>query len=422
MKKSFIYFAALCCVAMLAACSDSSSSKSTSDGILGELDKYVQDFYANSDAHAAYGQRIFKEKDDYDKEKGDKLRKDLLESFEKLDGVLNEAIGRTVITELSKGTPLKVIKPFTVQAIEYRSTGGGKLKLSDEADENLRKKYNANKLENVYLQVRLEAEVELTEDTKAQEEKWLWVHTVRTFDNLITYCAATAEDSVVQRRSVITDFDYGMAQKAGTRLTIAILIADSCMRPYNHPAEDFFHINRLNKVEKILISWDPATAATLSDDAVKGELGLFELQGPVKKCTVINEWGNIVRTFDEQGLWLTHDGRKLSEVYPGGIERDEYGRIVKGKTDGEGNGEEYSYNKFGKIVKYSYHEYDTTEEDVYTYDDNGNLLKKHVQMGGMDAEEPYDETYTDIINDDHGNWTSRKANGTIQKRKIEYYN
>jgi hypothetical protein len=64
---------------------------------------------------------------------------------------------------------------------------------------------------------------------------------------------------------------------------------------------------------------------------------------------------------------------------------------------------------------------DSIEEDVYTYDDKGNLLKKHIEIGGMDAEEPYDETYTEVVTDDKGNWISRKANGEVQKRVIEYY-
>lgn len=169
------------------------------------------------------------------------------------------------------------------------------------------------------------------------------------------------------------------------------------------------------------VAGNAATTSVLAENAVKGELGLFELQGPVKKCTVINDWGNVERTFDEQGFWLTHGGKQLSEIYSSGIERDEYGRIVTGKIDDEGNGEDYTYSKFGKVLKYNYRFYDSLEEDVYSYDENGNLLKKHVELGGMDAEEPYDETYTDVVTDSHGNWISRKANGVVQKRQIEYY-
>lgn len=169
------------------------------------------------------------------------------------------------------------------------------------------------------------------------------------------------------------------------------------------------------------VAGNAATTSVLAENAVKGELGLFELQGPVKKCTVINDWGNVERTFDEQGFWLTHDGKQLSEIYSSGIERDEYGRIVMGKIDDEGNGEDYTYSKFGKVLKYNYRFYDSLEEDVYSYDENGNLLKKHVELGGMDAEDPYDETYTDVVTDSHGNWISRKANGVVQKRQIEYY-
>ena len=77
---------------------------------------------------------------------------------------------------------------------------------------------------------------------------------------------------------------------------------------------------------------------------VKGELGLFDLQGPVKSCTLKNQWGKVSRTFNEQGLWQTYNGKPLSKVYPNGIERDEQGRIVKGKMDSAGNGDEYEYN------------------------------------------------------------------------------
>lgn len=161
-------------------------------------------------------------------------------------------------------------------------------------------------------------------------------------------------------------------------------------------------------------------------NAVKGELGLFELQGPVKECV----WGEgdatLTRTFDENGFWTSCDGRSLAEIYPEGIQRDDSGRIVAGVMDADGNGEEYSYNEFNKIAKYNYHEFDTTEEDTYTYDADGNLQKKHVEQGGMDAEEPYDETYDDVTTDEHGNWISRHVttntgNGWIESRTITYY-
>ena len=184
-------------------------------------------------------------------------------------------------------------------------------------------------------------------------------------------------------------------------------------------------------------SQDPAsevakeeTAAETSAEAEKkdvaGELGLFDLQGPVKECVWVNEWGNTKRTFDEKGFWLTHNGKALTKVYPAGIKRDDKGRIISGRTDSDGNGEDYANNEFGKITKYSYHEYDSIEEDSYTYDENGNLLKGKFEPGGMDAGEPYEETYENIDVDEHGNWTKRKVKCSLgdtstQTRKITYY-
>lgn len=422
MKKTFLFIAVACGVALLTACGGSGNGDATNDGILGELDEYVQDFYAKGNAAAAYDQRTYQNEGDKDKDKAEKLRDEVLDSYDRLVGVLDKAVGRELTTEVREGTPLKVVTPFTVKEVEFRSDAGGKLKLSEEPDEKLRRGYNGYKLENAFLRVSLEAELELTEDIKAQTAKMLWAGTVRSFDNLIQSCGVTAADSILFCGAVGTSFDYGVAQKAGTHLIVKMVVEDGLVRPYDKAESEFRSINIINQVNKAYIEWEATTSATLADDGVKGELGLFELQGPVKKCTVINDWGNIVRTFDEQGFWKTHDGKALSAVYPGGIVRDDYGRIIKGNVDGEGNGEDYSYNKFGKIVKYNCHIYDSIEEDVYTYDDKGNLLKKHIETRGMDAEEPYDETYTDVITDSHGNWTSRKANGTLQKRKVEYYN
>lgn len=165
---------------------------------------------------------------------------------------------------------------------------------------------------------------------------------------------------------------------------------------------------------------------TVSQEGVRGELGLFDLQGPVKECTIVNEWGNTVRTFDENGFWLTHDGQPLASVYPGGIKRDSEGRIIYGKADEEGNGDEYTYNEIGKVTKYFSHYYDDISTEITTYDKDGNIVKKHFEYGGMDMIEPYDETYRNIDVDKHGNWTKREVKSTdgtttTQTRKIVYY-
>ncbi len=169
-----------------------------------------------------------------------------------------------------------------------------------------------------------------------------------------------------------------------------------------------------------------STEQAASSYEATGELGLFELRGPVKSCKLTARWGNtITRTFDEKGMWLTIDGKKISSFYGHGIKRDDKGRIVSGMMDSAENKEEYTYNDNGTVAKYSLAYYDTTEEDEYTYDSDGNLVSKHVEEGGMEAEDPYTETYEVVESDSHGNWTKRTVTVGGQKstetRQITYY-
>lgn len=163
---------------------------------------------------------------------------------------------------------------------------------------------------------------------------------------------------------------------------------------------------------------------TISDE-VRGDLGIFDLKGPVKSFVFKNQWGTTTRTFDRNGIWLTKDGQSLKQIYPNGIKRDNNGRLVKGIMDADGNGEEYYYNTTGRITKRSYHEFDTLEDNTYTYDANGKLLKMHVIEGGMDAAPPYTEVYEIQATDKYGNWTKRITKiGTersVVTRTITYY-
>ena len=158
---------------------------------------------------------------------------------------------------------------------------------------------------------------------------------------------------------------------------------------------------------------------------VRGDLGIFELYGPVKSFTFTNEWGTVKRTFDRNGIWLTIDGQTLKTIYNKGIKRDKNGRLVKGIMDADGNGEDYKYDAEGRVTRRFYHFYDTIEEDTYTYDATGKLLKMHVEEGGMDAAEPYTEVYEILSTDSHGNWTKRRvktgSQQSVHTRVISYY-
>ena len=182
------------------------------------------------------------------------------------------------------------------------------------------------------------------------------------------------------------------------------------------------------KLSTVMLSNDAPAVSSQQQTTkriVRGDLGIFDLYGPVKAFTFANEWGSVKRTFDRNGLWLTMDGKSLKTIYQKGIRRNQAGRLIKGVFDIDGNAEEYFYDAGGRIVKRDYHFFDTTEIDTYSYDTKGNLQKMHVEEGGMDAAEPYTEFYEIQDTDKHGNWTKRKVkNGTesrVETRVIVYY-
>lgn len=159
----------------------------------------------------------------------------------------------------------------------------------------------------------------------------------------------------------------------------------------------------------------------------KGELGLFELTGPVKSCKIKTKWGTITRTFDENGMWLTHEGKPLSKVYPNGIKRDDQGRIIQGLMDADGNGDDYEYNTDGNRKRYFFHYGDESTEELNNYDADGKLASVKRTVISFDTDgEPITETYEILSTDDHGNWTKRKViEGKVvddtQTRTITYF-
>lgn len=155
----------------------------------------------------------------------------------------------------------------------------------------------------------------------------------------------------------------------------------------------------------------------------RGELGIFDLHGPVSKCT----WdGSVTRTFSPNGWWTSHDGILLGDVYMK-TRRDGMGRIIFGQFDEDGNGEEYSYNAAGRITKYRYMFFDDLEEIQYFYDDQGRMSYSIDQVGGLYAEEPVHTRYEIQDVDEYGNWTRRVEIDTpsgeerVVTRTIQYY-
>ena len=172
---------------------------------------------------------------------------------------------------------------------------------------------------------------------------------------------------------------------------------------------------------------DVKSFTTEGEQGFFGELGLFELKGHVKSYTYTTVWGStLTRTFNNNGFWQTYNGTMISSIYDEGIKRDNYGRIIEGCY--EGGGESWTYDEKGRGTSYTEVYYDGGETQTFTYDDNDLMIKKHVEMLGMDTywNEDYDETYSDYILDSHGNWISRTVHnphvGSVtETRQITYY-
>lgn len=169
-----------------------------------------------------------------------------------------------------------------------------------------------------------------------------------------------------------------------------------------------------------------AVDPVVSNDVIsRGDLGIFELRGPVKKCVFKYEGYSVTCFFSEEGIWLSENGQSLSSMYPGEIKRDKKGRLISACNEGDifiG----YEYDERGLVVK----SYDGGESIKY-YDADGYLKKSketvYPDMGSEDAPEKYTMTYSILEKDSYGNWTKRKEvsdNGTVSytTRVITYYN
>ena len=160
--------------------------------------------------------------------------------------------------------------------------------------------------------------------------------------------------------------------------------------------------------------------ATQVNITVPGELGIYELRGPVKECKWIKSYETVTYGFDTNGKWITKDGQRLTEFYGNNIKRDSKGRITM-LGDVEEN-TKYHYNANGLITKFEQHFMDGRYEVSYTYNNNGECTK--CVNKGSDMEGSFKNTvkFTILERDSYGNWTKRKDNqGGSETRTITYY-
>lgn len=188
-----------------------------------------------------------------------------------------------------------------------------------------------------------------------------------------------------------------------------------------HQAEFVYDLHfDLLSAKKLLICWlRPVDQLQIVEDiSVKGELGMFQLHGPVREC----QWDeyDTPRTlgFNRQGLWTTLNGESPFGAYVK-VQRDASGRIVKMGDTADEEYRTYKYNADGQLVEMMEKFMDGANILEYSYDDDGNCTKAVSTYSG---DEPVTIRYTILKTDDHGNWTKRKdQHGNVEKRRISYY-
>ena len=164
----------------------------------------------------------------------------------------------------------------------------------------------------------------------------------------------------------------------------------------------------------------------------RGELGIFDLRGPVKECKWKNADGTTTYTFDADGYWLTKNGTAIvGGIFPGGVDRNKDGKITHGYLDEyKETQHEYTYNDKGLVTKINYQEYlDGGYVEEFKYDEDGYVKSIKSYNTGMDAideetgeaDEPTIQNYTIVEKDEVGNWTKRKSSQGSETRTITYY-
>ena len=149
----------------------------------------------------------------------------------------------------------------------------------------------------------------------------------------------------------------------------------------------------------------------------------FDLKGNVRECRVTLNGMTETYRFDPSGIWTEWNGMNMQEAFPGGIDRDDQGRLSEGKRDQYG---EYFHR--------------------FTYDDKGNIRTMHIcedmeggyietyrrslegeviridRRGGFDPNGKPEVTICTIMaRDTQGNWTKRKRGTAVETRTIVYY-
>lgn len=168
------------------------------------------------------------------------------------------------------------------------------------------------------------------------------------------------------------------------------------------------------QVSKIKVNKTQQSAGSNSSSSkTSNDLATFDLKGNVKKCVM----GSDTQEFDRNGKLIVSGNQEI--IY------DNKGRIseIKVGIDRLGGGYKYEYDNNGRVkIEVSLLSLlgNTAEmRNQFFYNNKGQIVKK-ILTTNDGAEQTI--IYSDYTYDSHGNWISRKKDGsTIETRTIEYY-
>ena len=285
--------------------------------------------------------------------------------------------GVEVSTELEEGVPAKLVQPFTMKP------GGNVIEMS--------------------------AMLKLTEDRPGVKDRLFH----KSDYYYIKMVAIDADGEPIDTINVWSPVSHNVERSfsAGEEIEVRTGI----------DVRNFEKSRSILIAKKLRIIWEHFMQEKISE-TVHGDLGIFNLRGPVEVC----KWKGLYDTwtlyFDTEGKWTKEEGRGTFNVFPQ-TTRDAQGRITE-----LSNGDErlvYEYNADGLLKKHIAQYMDGGTESVYEYDANGDCSKETSIYGGLDMEEdegPTVSIYTILERDEHGNWTQRKdQNGNVERRTIKYY-
>lgn len=160
---------------------------------------------------------------------------------------------------------------------------------------------------------------------------------------------------------------------------------------------------------------DPITAA---DDRLS-----FDLKGNVRQCKVTLNGATDTYVFNQGGQLTEWNGMDMPSYFPGGIVRDDQGRLAEGKRDEYGEYfHRFTYDEKGRIrTHFICEDMEGGYIETYRYSQNDEVIRID-RRGGNDPDgKPTVILCTIQARDQKGNWTKRKRGNVIETRTITYY-